>query len=104
MFDSIEANEVIKINQDGLEAMMHGLKSNGFFYTLTLKDSSKVERLKDTNKLKFSFKNSDLITGEAEIIENKDLVKELFNKMLELNFTHFKIFNDNLVIFKIKEI
>eukprot|EP01156_Anaeramoeba_ignava_P004677 Anaeramoba_ignava/a234474_3.p1 GENE.a234474_3~~a234474_3.p1 ORF type:complete len:119 (+),score=18.68 a234474_3:38-394(+) len=96
----IKESGFVKILIDGSAPTLHYIYDNNKVYSLTLSGSNKVGKIKNNNKAKIVLNNDseNALESEISIIDNKDRVKELFNKMLEMDFTHFKEFDDDIVI------
>lgn len=100
----LEEQGIIKlVHKDG-SAFMHYLLNGDKLNSLTLADSTKVSDIKIENKAKvgFTMKPTEFYDVEISINQNKDEVKALFDKMLDLNFTHFKTYSEDLVILETK--
>lgn len=100
----IEEQGIIKLVQKDGSAFMHYLLNGDKLNSLTLADSTKVAEIKKNNsaKLGFTMKPTEFFDVEVSINSDKAEVKSLFDKMLELNFTHFKTYSEDLVILEIK--
>lgn len=95
---------IIKLIQGEKETTLHYIQSDDKLLALTLKSSQKVQAIHNHIPAQLSFAKKDrtnLIDADIQVIENKTVVKQVFDQMLALNFTHFKTYNDNLVVLEI---
>lgn len=104
---STDINEkgLLKLKQGEKESAMHYLlESDNSLISLTLGNSNKIAKVNQNPKVElgFSMKPKDFIRANAEVISDTKHAKVLFNKMLEMKFTHFKKWSDDLVILKFK--
>lgn len=104
MIGKFEDKGIYKIDQEGLTASMHYIYADGKYYSLTLGGSEKVQRLNNNENLKviFTSKSNETKNATALIIDNKEIVRNFFDRMFAINFCHFKEFHDDLVIMQIK--
>lgn len=96
---------IIKLIQGEKETSLHYIQSDNKLLALTLGSSEKVSLLKKDTPVKLSFAKKDrtnLIDADVKVIEKKETVKQVFDQMLALNFTHFKKYSDELVVLEIK--
>ena len=101
--NDIEDKGIIKIIHNGQSAFMHYLLDGDKLTSLTLGDSEKVADFKKENSLELGFgmKPENFNKAVVHIDEDKDRAKKLFDTMLDLKFTHFKTYTDNLVVLEI---
>lgn len=66
-------------------------------YSLTQGSSNKVSKINEDNKVSLAF-GKNIVDSSVNIVEDKILVKDLFDKLLNMNFTHYKNYSDDLVI------
>jgi len=106
MINEFDDKGIFKIDQNGTIATMHYVYAGGKYYSLTLAGSKKVERLNTDKSLSMIFmsKNNETKVAEAVIIDDKDVVKDLFDRMIAIEFCHFKKYSDDLVIMEITEV
>lgn len=90
----------VKLLLDGKASTLHYLKDDNSVYSLTLNTSNKVGKINKNNNVKLLFsKNIDeAVESKVNIISDKAQVKALFDKLLDLNFTHYKKYDDDLVV------
>lgn len=100
MLGDIKDKAIIKIDQRGTEAMMHSVNIGDKYYSLTLGNSDKVKKLEEDSNLNFIFtqNSSEVLQANAKVISDTNIVKDLFDRLLDINFTHFKQWDDDLVI------
>lgn len=100
MLGDIKDRAIIKIEQKGSEAMMHSVNIEDNYYSLTLGASEKVKKLEEDSSLNFIFtkNSSEVLKASAKVISDKEVVKDLFDRLLDINFTHFKQWDDDLVV------
>lgn len=102
-YDNIDERGFVKLKQINHETTMHFIKmKDSSLVSLTLSDSTKVNNIKTNNKAEVVFdRNSDnYIPVTVEVIDEKSISKEIFDIMLDNNFTHFKQWDDNIVTLK----
>ena len=101
---NIEDQGILKLVQKEGAAFMHYLRNGDVLNTLTLSDSGKVAQIKadGTGKVGFTMKPTEFYDAEVSINPDKEAAKALFDKMLDLNFTHFKTYSEDIVILEIK--
>lgn len=101
---NIEDQGILKLVQKEGAAFMHYLKNGDVLNTLTLGDSGKVIGIKNdgVGQVGFTMKPTEFFDVEVSINDDKAAAKELFDKMLDLNFTHFKTYSEDIVILEIK--
>lgn len=94
----------VKLLQHEKETTLHYIKSDDKLLALTLKTSDKVDAINNNIPAQLSFAKKDrtnLIDANIKIIHNQATVKQVFNQMIALNFTHFKTYNNDLVVLEI---
>lgn len=94
----------VKLIQDDKETTLHYIQSDGKLLALTSGSSEKVALIKKYIPTKLSFAKKDrthLIDTDIKVIENKGMVKQVFDQMATLNFSHFKVYSDELVVLEI---
>lgn len=96
----MEEKGLVKLEQGNKVSTLHYIKDNNKILSLTKSGSEKVELIQqDKNvKLGFAMKSSDSVDSTATIISDKNRVKDIFDKMLDNKFTHFKKYSDDLVL------
>ncbi|MGL4662879.1 MAG: hypothetical protein ACRCV7_04305 [Culicoidibacterales bacterium] len=94
----------VKLLQDEKETTLHYIQSDDKLLALTLKTSDKVDAINNNIPTQLSFAKKDqtnLIDANIKIIHNQATVKQVFDQMLALNFTHFKAYSNDLVVLEI---
>lgn len=91
---------LVRLVQGNKTTTLHYIKDVNKVLSLTLGSSEKVKLIKtDSNiKLGFALKSNDSVDYTAKIIDDKKIVKKLFDTMLTNKFTHYKKYSDDLVI------
>lgn len=95
----------VKLIQGEKETTLHYIQSNNKLLALTEKASEKVVLIQNNTPSQLSFAKKDrtnLIDVDIQIIEKEGQVKQVFDQMLALNFTHFKKYTDGLVVLELK--
>jgi hypothetical protein len=90
----------VKLMLDGKASTLHYIKDNNNVYSLTLSSSKKVAKINENieSKILFGKNIDDAIDTKINIISEKAEVKDLFDKLLDMKFTHYKKYNDDLVV------
>ncbi len=90
----------VKLMLDGKASTLHYIKDEKKVYSLTLNGSKKVAKINENSsaKLLFSKNIDEAVESKVNIISDKEKVKSLFDKLLDMNFTHYKEYSDDLVI------
>lgn len=103
MIGDIEDKGIITIVQDELKSVMHYAESDSRLYSLTLKDTEKVKKLESDRNVKVTFaKDKKTIDAVAEIIDDRSIVRDFYDRMNELKFNYFKEYSEELVIIEMK--
>ncbi len=55
-------------------------------------------------KLGFSLKSENQSDAKAVVIKDNSRIKAIYNKMLDMRFTHYKKYSDDLVVLEISVI
>jgi general stress protein 26 len=94
---------IVKLVHEKSDANLHYIREGNKLVALTLGTSNKIKRIIDNDEMKLAFANSskDFIDTKVSIVKDQKKIKMQFNKMLEMNFTHFKKYNDDLVILEL---
>lgn len=74
-----------------------------YIYGITKDSSRKVAAIKNDPKGKLQIKR-DVIDVTASIIDDKETVKEFFDKFVNDDNNHYKVLIDGLVVLKFKKI
>ncbi len=74
-----------------------------YIYGITKASSRKVAAIKNDPKGKLQIKR-DVIDVTASIIDDKETVKEFFDKFVNDDNNHYKVLIDGLVVLKFKKI
>lgn len=94
----------VKLLQNEKETTLHYIQSDDKLLALTLKTSDKVNAINNNIPAQLSFAKKDrtnFIDANIKIIHNQATVKQVFDQMLALNFTHFKAYSNDLVVLEI---
>jgi len=95
---------ILKFKGKESKGAMHYITYNGNTVTLTMGNSRKVSSLKDQGYLDIAPKLLSRQFGKMEfdIVDDKTYVKEVFDYMLHSKHTHYKKWDDNLVVLSVK--
>lgn len=89
----------VRIDLDEYVTTIHYVKINDKFYGLTDKSSNKVNYIENNDKVKIAngMKSEDFFPAFAKIKSDLNLSKEVFNTMSDLEFSHFKEWNNDII-------
>ena len=93
---------IVKFEHEGHEGFLSVVEKDGSYFTLVEKTTPKVKRVKKTGKISISFdiKNPKYETIDAEIIEDMNIVKEIYDQLEKDKNLYFKTLSDALCIMK----
>lgn len=94
---------LLKLVQNGRESVLHYIKDGDKLLSLTQKESNKVKGINDDPNVKIGLtkKSLNLFDVAAVVNNSEERIKEVFNKMLGLKFTHYKKYRHDLVVLEL---
>ncbi|ERJ13123.1 pyridoxamine 5'-phosphate oxidase family protein [Haloplasma contractile] len=77
-------------------------RENNKVYVLTLVTSNKIEDIKeDSNVTVTLIQDKNTVDAVANIVDDRDEVKAIFDQMIEEDNSHFKTLNDQIVMIEL---
>ena len=93
---------IVKFKHEDKEGFLSVVVKEDVYYTLVQKVTPKVNAVKATNKavISFDIKNPNYEVVHAEIIEDMNIVKEIYEQLEQDKNLYFKELNDDLCVMK----
>jgi len=93
---------IVKFKHEDKEGFLSVVVKDDGYYTLVQKVTPKVKTVKATNKavISFDIKNPNYEEVHAEIIEDMNVVKEVYDQLEKDKNLYFKALNDDLCVMK----
>lgn len=96
---------IVKFKHEGQEGFLSVIEKDGSYFTLVEKTTPKVKTVKETGKVSISFdiKNPSYEMIDAEVIEDMDIIKEVYNQLERDKNLYFKTLSDALCVIKFRK-
>lgn len=103
MIGNFEDKGIFTIKQNSQESIMHYVKSNGKYYSLTLSGNDKIDNFEidPSIKLVFMKNKNESINANIKIIKDYKTTEDLYNRMKEIKFCYFKEYSKELVVLEV---
>lgn len=92
--------EIVKFKGKDTKGAMHQVFFEDKYVSLTMRNSQKMREFLEEGKISIApnLLSRDFEETKINIIDDKTFTKRVFDYMLEKNHTHYKEYNDNLIV------
>lgn len=96
---------IVKFKHEEKEGFLSVVVKNNEYFALVEKNTPKVKTVKENGKLVISFdiKQSNYQEVHAEVIEDKNVVKEVYEQLEKDKNLYFKSLTDDLCVIKFNQ-
>lgn len=100
----MESKGFIKVSSNDLITIVHYIESEEGLSFLTLNSSNKYTNIKVNENISIAFgmKSDDFQPAIASIVEDKELVKNVYDILTDLKHNHFKEYDENIILVNVK--